>query len=206
MNTSGVGDDYLGGGAGDDQLNGGTGGDVFDGGAGFDTARYDGASPAVVVFMADTWANAGEGAGDNFISIEALVGSNFNDTLAGDGAAYKELYGLDGNDNLYGYAGADFVNGGNGADVLDGGSGIDTYQGGSGNDTFVFREGEANGDTVLDFAGNGGSADDSISLIGYGTAAQGASVAQLNATQWSINAADGLTCPRIFGPDVSGRR
>jgi len=37
----------------------------------------------------------------------------------------------------------------------------------------------------------GGSAGDSISLIGYGTAAQGASVTQLNATQWSINAADG---------------
>jgi hypothetical protein len=30
-----------------------------------------------------------------------------------------------------------------------------------------------------------------MSLIGYGTAAQGASVTQLNATQWSINSADG---------------
>ena len=30
-----------------------------------------------------------------------------------------------------------------------------------------------------------------MSLIGYGTAAQGASVTQLNATQRSINSADG---------------
>ena len=168
-----AGDDYLGGGDGDDQLNGGTGGDVFDGGAGFDTARYDGASAGVVVFMGDTWANAGEGAGDNFISIEALVGSNFNDTLAGDGAAYNELYGLDGEDNLYGYGGADFVNGGNGADVLDGGSGDDTLNGGLGNDTVI---GGLGTDLVVQGAGDGrdiidgGAGADTYRLLGTAAA------------------------------------
>ena len=64
--------------------------------------------------------------------------------------------------------------------------------GGGNNDTFVFRAGEANGDTVTDFAGNGTSAGDQLQFLGYGTAAQGASFIQIDSTHWQINSADSL--------------
>jgi hypothetical protein len=49
------------------------------------------------------------------------------------------------------------------------------------------------GDTITDFAGNGASAGDSFQLVGYGTAAQGATFTQIGTTnQWQINSADGL--------------
>ncbi|MET4519975.1 Ca2+-binding RTX toxin-like protein, partial [Bradyrhizobium sp. I1.7.5] len=79
-----------------------------------------------------------------------------------------------------------------GDNVLNGGGGADLLQGLGGNDSFVFRAGEAQGDVVVDFAGNGASAGDSIRFEGYGTAAQGATFVQINATQWQVNSADGL--------------
>jgi len=185
------GDDLLDGGDGNDQLNGGVGGDIFDGGAGFDTVRYDGAAAGVIAFMTDAWANTGEAAGDAYISIESLYGSNFNDTLAGASNA-NELQGFDGTDFLYGYGGTDFLGGGDGNDYLDGGLGIDTLRGDAGNDQFIFRAGESNGDRILDFSGNGAAAGDNILLLGYGTLAQGATFVQIDATHWQINSADGL--------------
>jgi len=183
------GNDLLDGGEGNDQLNGGAGGDVFDGGAGFDTVRYDGAAAGVVAFMTDAWANQGEAAGDAYISVEALYGSNFDDTLAGDGAG-NELQGFDGTDFIYGYGGGDFIGGGAGDDFLDGGAGADGLQGGAGADQFVFRAGESDGDYIVDFDGGDG---DNLLLLGYGTAAEGASLTQLDATHWQIASADGLT-------------
>jgi hypothetical protein len=41
----------------------------------------------------------------------------------------------------------------------------------------------ANGDTVTDFAGNGGAAGDSLVFAGFGVSA---TFNQLNATQWQI--------------------
>ena len=63
--------------------------------------------------------------------------------------------------------------------------------GGDGNDVFSFTAGQAAGDTILDFQGNGSSLGDSLSFQGYGTAAGGASFQQLDATHWQINSADG---------------
>ena len=42
------------------------------------------------------------------------------------------------------------------------------------------------GDVVVDFNGNGVGAGDGFRFIGFGTAAQGATFTQLNATQWQI--------------------
>ena len=54
----------------------------------------------------------------------------------------------------------------------------------------MFRRGQAAGDTVIDFAGNGAAAGDTLQFIGYGP---GASFTQIDATHWQINSGDGLT-------------
>ena len=76
---------------------------------------------------------------------------------------------------LYGNSGANTLNGGAGADVL---------SGSGGNDTFVFYAGQADGDTVTDFAGNATSAGDSIRFVGYGPAA---TFTNIDATHWQVN-------------------
>ena len=76
--------------------------------------------------------------------------------------------------------------------ILDGRAGADTLTGGAGNDIFVFSAGQGNGDTVVDFSGNGAAAGDQLWFFGYGTAAQGASLTQIDATHWQINSFDNL--------------
>ncbi len=81
-----AGNDTILGGEGNDQFWGGTGADSLDGGNGYDIARYDFAASGVVARL-DGGANAGEAAGDTYVSIEALYGSAFGDVLIGDAAA-----------------------------------------------------------------------------------------------------------------------
>ncbi|WP_439477876.1 tandem-95 repeat protein [Brevundimonas sp.] len=76
-------------------------------------------------------------------------------------------------------------------DVIDGGAGMDRLIGGLGDDDFIFHAGQANGDVIVDFIGNGAAAGDELVFRGYGTAAQGATFVQLDATHWQINSADG---------------
>ncbi len=117
---------------GNDDLIGGTGADVLNGGTGYDYARYDFASAGVTARL-DGIAGAGEAAGDTYISVEALVGSQFGDGLVGDGTnnaifgngGNDSLFGFDGNDSLFGDDGNDDLIGGTGADVLTGGAGYD---------------------------------------------------------------------------------
>ena len=60
--------------------------------------------------------------------------------------------------------------------------------GNAGNDSFVFRAWQANGDTVVDFAGNGADPGDSLLFVGFGTTAQGATFTQIGATnQWQLH-------------------
>jgi Ca2+-binding RTX toxin-like protein len=84
-----------------------------------------------------------------------------------------------------------FGNAGN--NILNGGGSSDSLSGLGGNDTFVFQAGQANGDVVYEFAGNGASAGDVLQFQGYGTLAQGATFQQATATEWLITSADGLT-------------
>ena len=79
-------------------------------------------------------------------------------------------------------ANAMFGNSGN--NTLDGEGGADMLTGNAGNDTFVFSVGQANGDTVVDFAGNGAGAGDSLHFVGYGA---GASFTNIDATHWQVN-------------------
>jgi Ca2+-binding RTX toxin-like protein len=126
------GNDVLRGGDGDDVLDGGPGADQIDGGPGFDTASYASATAAVTASLV-SGGSAGDAAGDTYLSIEALRGGAFNDTLTGD-------------------AGANTLWGGAGNDRLDGGAGADRMEGGAGNDTYYV---DNIGDRVIELAGEG---------------------------------------------------
>jgi len=120
----GAGVDSLSGDAGDDVLTGGAGADVLNGGAGRDLASYVSAEAGVVADLADTSRNTGDAAGDSYVQIEGLVGSEYDDALhAGATSAFIEAG--DGADTLMGGAGSDTLQGGEGADTLDGGDGFD---------------------------------------------------------------------------------
>ena len=104
-----TGNDTLNGGAGDDELNGGGGNDILGGGDGFDVVYYDDANAGVTVDLSQTGPQNTGGSGvDTLTGIEMIYGSNFADTLTGDGGR-----------NI-------FVAGG-GADVMRGGGGDDEY-------------------------------------------------------------------------------
>ena len=130
-------------------LEGGAGADQLDGGRGNDTASYAGSSLAVTVNLATGSALGGDAQGDQLISIENLIGSDYGDTLTGDtrsnilegGAGADRLDGGAGADRLDGGAGADRLDGGAGADRLDGGAGADRLDGGEGADQLDGGEG-----------------------------------------------------------------
>jgi len=129
------GDDFIGGDAGDnilvgadgdDSLFGGAGDDTLDGGAGSDTADYGLVGSGVTASLFDNEASDdGEGGSDNFISVENLSGSNFDDSLTGDNND-NVIFGADGDDTIAGLGGADTFLGSAGADTIDGGSDLDT--------------------------------------------------------------------------------
>ncbi len=175
-----AGDDTLVGGAGDDTLNGGAGADSLDGGADFDFASYKilGSAP-VNASLTTPGANTGDAAGDTYTSIEGLKGTDFNDTLEGDGAA-NTLIGHQGNDSLLGLSGDDSLVGGGGADTLEGGLGSDTLSGNNGDDTFVYDLGDG-ADTITGFVA--GAASDDVLDLGIGAAFDTFSEVQAATTQ-----------------------
>ncbi|SNS29894.1 Ig-like domain-containing protein, partial [Pseudomonas japonica] len=140
--VGGDGNDSLYGGNGNDLLIGGPGNDLLDGGSGIDTASYASATSGVTVNLSIAAQQNTGGAGlDTLVSIENLIGSDYNDTLTGDGNANVLQSGL----------GNDILNGGGGDDVLIGGRGDDTLTGGPGADTFLWQLGDNGHDVVTDF-------------------------------------------------------
>jgi Ca2+-binding RTX toxin-like protein len=128
--------DYLYGGDGNDGLLSRTGAQVLDGGNGFDVVNYSASAAGVVAALYNPTINTGDAAGDTYVSIEGLTGSNHADQLYGD-AGSNYLYGLDGHDYLHGMGGADYIYAGAGNDTIvftagllaahvDGGAGTDT--------------------------------------------------------------------------------
>jgi len=134
------GDDHLEGLAGDDWLNGGQGADVIDGGAGIDTVDFEGSADGVEADLASGIGSVGDAAGDTYISIENLHGSEHDDRLFGDGGANR-IDGYLGNDYIEGRGGNDVLLGNDGNDHLDGGAGDDLLQGGAGDDWLIGRTG-----------------------------------------------------------------
>ncbi|MFW9269967.1 retention module-containing protein [Pseudomonas sp. NR3] len=138
--SAGTGNNAMHGGAGDDVLYSGVGNDLLDGGTGNDTASYAHATAGVTVNLGLLAAQNTLGT-DTLAGIENLVGSNFNDTLTGDGSGNRIDGGL----------GHDVLNGGGGDDILIGGLGNNILSGGSGADTFQWQAGNSGHDVITDF-------------------------------------------------------
>ncbi len=141
------GDDKLYGGFENDFLRGGAGADILDGGEGRDGVDYRDSEEGVKIDLAAGTAEGGTAAGDTFVSIENLYGSECDDVLVGN----------DENNSLLGFGGADHLSGGAGNDNLRGGVGSDILTGGDGNDKFVFDtafNGPESTDTIVDFTVN----------------------------------------------------
>jgi Ca2+-binding RTX toxin-like protein len=171
------GNDTLIGEAGHDTLDGGTGADTMIGGTGNDNYRVDNAGDVVTEL-------AGQGTDTVKTSLGSYtLGANV-ENLSFDNVAGAGVYG-------FGNALGNTITGNNNSNLLDGKAGADILTGGGGVDNFVFRAGEANGDRITDFTGNGAAAGDTLIFVGYGTLAQGATFHQLTATTWEIGSADG---------------
>jgi Ca2+-binding RTX toxin-like protein len=134
----GAGNDQMWGNAGNDTLDGGPGADVLAGGAGVDTADYSASTAAINVNLTLGTGYGGDAEGDTLSSIENLVGSAFNDTLAGN-FANNHLSGGAGDDTLIGGTGHNTLDSGSGNDLLIAGPGANDLSGGTGADTFVFK-------------------------------------------------------------------
>ncbi|HYJ53196.1 MAG TPA: cadherin domain-containing protein, partial [Allosphingosinicella sp.] len=117
---------------------------------------------------------------------EDVLGDGRDNTFWG-GAENDVLRGEGGNDSLKGGGGQDTLEGGTGNDTLDGGAGADILRGNAGEDVFVFHKGEANGDTIIDFWGQGASVEDSIVLMGYGAGTTLTRVGGGSSTHYRIN-------------------
>lgn len=144
-----AGADSLYGGADDDTLYGGAGADLLDGGTGIDIADYTFSDAAVQVDLSTGQGVGGHAQGDTLVSIEAVNGSAFNDSLTGSTDADR-LVGGSGNDTLLGGAANDTLAGGTGNDRLIGGSGNDTLTVGDGADQIVLMDG-GGVDLITDF-------------------------------------------------------
>ncbi len=174
--AGGAGGDLLDGGSGDDVLIGGSGEDVMEGGAGadeclgetgFDIVSYAGSAKGVVANLAKPSLNSNDAKGDIYSGVEGLIGSNFVDTLTGDGKT-NVISGGFGNDWIVSGSGDDVLSGDFGADDLYGGSGADTF---SFNDLWESTVASVGRDTIFDFSGAGGDRIDLSSIDArYGVA------------------------------------
>jgi Ca2+-binding RTX toxin-like protein len=152
--------------SGNNLINGGGGADTMVGGVGNDTYFVDHIGDGILE-------NAGEGSDSVLAGVTYALSANVEAlVLQGAGA-------IDGVGNSL----ANSLFGNSGVNTLDGGGGADQLTGGLGNDIFVFRPGEANGDTVVDFDGGGASPGDSLQFVGYGIA----SFTTIDATHWQVN-------------------
>jgi Ca2+-binding RTX toxin-like protein len=108
---------------------------TYDGGSGSDTVSFEASSSAVNVSLLAATSTGGAAQGALYVSIENLVGSEFNDVLQGDAAANR-IEGGAGNDSLRGSLG--------GNDTLDGGQGNNTadYSAFAANNAITFNMAE----------------------------------------------------------------
>jgi Ca2+-binding RTX toxin-like protein len=158
---------------GDNLLDGNIGADTMFGGAGNDAYFVDNAGDFVVE-------NANQGNDTVYASVDYMMTADVDNLVLQEGVAIQG-YGNGLANALFGNANGNLLNGGGGADFL---------TGGGGNDVFVFAAGEAGGDMVADFAGNGGGAGDWLLFVGYGS---GATFTNIDTTHWQVNYNNGVS-------------
>jgi Ca2+-binding RTX toxin-like protein len=167
----GGGDDFLYGGNDDDTLLGGDGVDTMTGGDGNDKYYVDDQLEKAI--------EQKDGGYDVvFASVDYTLGDNIEVLSLAGGSAVSGTGNGESN-TIFGNAGDN---------ILDGGANSDSLSGLGGNDTFVFKAGEAQGDTVYEFEGNGAGDGDVLKFVGYGA---GATLTQFSAEVWIIASADG---------------
>ena len=156
----GRGNDRIFGGSGDrDSMIGGPGDDVMDGGPGLDLAEFfDSTGPIVAELTSDIV--TGRGA-DAIPDVEGIVGSNFDDTITGDG----------GSNLLVGQEGDDVIEAGDSepvptglADLIDGGPGDDVLDGADGGDVVTYDDADAA--VVVDLAAGTATGWGTDTLVG----------------------------------------
>jgi Ca2+-binding RTX toxin-like protein len=179
------GTDILNGGNGNDMLDGGDGADTMAGGLGSDSYYVDDAGDIVTELSFE---------GNDTVYSSAysyqLAPGSWVETLSLDTDSDTGVYGT-------GNGASNTIYGNVNDNVLDGGDGSDALSGLGGNDTFVFHAGQAHGDVVYEFNGNGAAAGDVLRFEGYGTLEEGATFHQLTATEWQITSADGTISETI---------
>lgn len=158
--NGGSGNDYFAGNSADNTFHGGAGHDYFVGSQGFDTYYGDDGYDTVDYSNVGTGLTirptghgystviAGGTAYDRLYSIENVIGTAFDDKIAGDKS----------NNEFYGGAGNDHLKGGAGGDELTGGIGNDCLTGGADADIFIFG-GDFGVDTITDFHAKGDGHD-----------------------------------------------
>jgi Ca2+-binding RTX toxin-like protein len=151
---------------GNNLLNGEGGADAMYGGLGNDAYFVDNAGDVVTE-------NAGEGNDTVYASVDYTLAPDVDNLVLLGGAIQGFGNGLV--NALFGNAANNLLDGAGAADVL---------TGGTGNDTFVFNVGQADGDTIVDFDGQGAAAGDSLEFVGYGG---GAIFTNIDATHWQVN-------------------
>ncbi|MEW5773041.1 MAG: hypothetical protein AB1916_05905, partial [Thermodesulfobacteriota bacterium] len=163
-----AGADSLYGGAGADWLVGGDGDDTLDGGPageGPDWVTYRNyAHGGMVIDLnpSPTFGTATDSLGgytDKLVHIENVAGSQYADSIVGDGE-HNTLQGWEGDDIIRGGGGNDVIHGGTGNDQIYGDFGDDTLYGGDGNDVIHGGDGasaSAGFDRII-----GGQGDDQL--------------------------------------------
>ena len=162
-------DDVLDGNSGNDILDGGLGKDVLNGGVGTDTAKFTSSEDAVHIDLVTNTGTSGSAEGDTYVSIENVMGSEFDDRMMGNGGVNK-LEGGIGNDVLVGGDGIDKLYGGAGSDLLlagklndttgSGAAGEETIVGGPGADYIVLSDASASSTVITN-----GDASDHLLLM-----------------------------------------
>lgn len=205
----GAGADTLLGGNGQDFIEGGLGNDSIDGGAndttlGYDWVSYQNATGAVTVNLATGSAMGADG-NDTLVSLDAVAGSAFADTLTGDGNN-NLLRGNGGNDTIDGGGGFDQVdysqangsvtvslltNTATGFDGSDTFSNIEGIRGGKAGDVLT---GDANNNRIR---GNGGNdtidGGGGLDTADYYLATGGVTVSLANGTSSGADGSDTLS-------------
>ena len=129
----GDGDDTIYGGTGRDVIRGNAGADLLDGGSEDDWVQYHDAPGRVELDLGAGIGSVGDAAGDVFVSIENIRGSNFDDIIIGS-AGRNQILGQDGDDEVHTIGGNDVVWGEGGDDLLIGSDDGETFYGGAGAD------------------------------------------------------------------------